>query len=483
MAFYTRFFLLNSLCLLCFTGCISKNGNTMAESLDSIVVDPSDPWMALEKVESLVLPTSFPNRIFHIVNDYQAQRGQDISHLLHRAISDCHRAGGGMVLIPEGEYYTKAIHLLSNVNLHLEEGAILKFSTVAADYAPQVPTRWEGIDCMGYSPLVYAYRQENIAITGKGILDGQASWDNWWKLRARTSAEDKAKGNFMGKEKLHDYEKNGTSIADRLFFETDELRPQFIQFYQCNRILVEGVTLNNAPFWLLHPLMSKNIVVRDVVFDSHGPNNDGCDPESCENVIIEDCIFNTGDDCIAIKSGRNNDGRAWQLPSRNIIVRNCQMKDGHAGVAIGSEISGSCYNVWVENCVIGSSEMDRPFRIKSNAVRGGIVSGFYIRNVDISECKQAVLKLELKYEKVTEGPYYPLFENIFLENVKCRKSRYGIWIDGLEEKSCVQNVRLKDCDFVGISDENLNLIVGAENVRFENSLFNGTLPEVKKEKE
>lgn len=458
---------------LCLTGCVNKPTQPTSGESDSIVVDPNNPWKAMKEVEKRIETTEFPDRDFNIVTDYKAQTDKDISEELRRAISDCHRAGGGRVVIPAGTYYTKAIHLLSNVNLHIEEGAILRFSTTATDYAPQVPTRWEGIDCMGMSPLIYAYRQDNIAVTGEGILDGQASWENWWKLRARTSAEDKAIGKFMGKEKLHDFEKNITSIADRIFTEHDELRPQFIQFYQCDRILVEGVTLNNAPFWLLHPLMSKNIIVRNVIFDSHGPNNDGCDPESCENVLIENCIFNTGDDCIAIKSGRNNDGRAWNLPSRNIIVRNCQMKDGHAGVAIGSEISGSCYNVWMEDCQIGSPEMDRPFRIKSNAIRGGVVSGFYIRNINISECKQAVLKLELKYEKVTEGPYYPLFENILLENITCQKSRYGIWIDGLEDHICVRNVALKNCKLDGITDEKTNSIVGAEGVFFQNSLFNG----------
>lgn len=458
---------------LCLTGCVGEAAQPRNSENDSIRVDPNNPWKAMKEVEKRIETTEFPDRDFNIVTDYKAQTDKDISEELRRAISDCHRAGGGRVVIPAGTYYTKAIHLLSNVNLHIEKGATLKFSTTATDYAPQVPTRWEGIDCMGMSPLIYAYRQDNIAVTGEGILDGQASWENWWKLRARTSAEDKAIGKFMGKEKLHDFEKNITSIADRIFTEHDELRPQFMQFYQCDRILVEGVTLNNAPFWLLHPLMSKNIIVRNVTFDSHGPNNDGCDPESCENVLIENCIFNTGDDCIAIKSGRNNDGRAWNLPSRNIIVRNCQMKDGHAGVAIGSEISGSCYNVWMEDCQIGSPEMDRPFRIKSNAIRGGVVSGFYIRNINISECKQAVLKLELKYEKVTEGPYYPLFENILLENITCQKSRYGIWIDGLEDHICVRNVALKNCKLDGITDEKTNSIVGAEGVFFQNSLFNG----------
>ncbi len=466
--------ILYSILLLTMAGC-TNNGlqPDKGRSADSIIIESTNPWEAMTKVEKGIQRTDFPDRTFHLTADYQAAPGEEISEKLHRAISDCHRAGGGKVVIPAGEYYTKAIHLLSNVNLHIEKGAVLKFSTIATDYAPQVPTRWEGIDCMGMSPLIYAYRQENIAVTGEGVLDGQASWENWWKLRARTSDADKTAGKLMGKEKLHHFEKNTTSIADRIFTEHDELRPQFMQFYQCNRILVEGVTLNNAPFWLLHPLMSKNIVVRGVNLDSHGPNNDGCDPESCENVLIEDCIFNTGDDCIAIKSGRNNDGRAWALPSRNIIVRNCQMKDGHAGVAIGSEISGSCYNVWMENCQIGSPEMDRPFRIKSNAVRGGVVSGFYIRNINISECIQAVLKLELKYEKVTEGPYFPLFENILLENITCQKSRYGVWIDGLETHTCVRNVTLKECKFDGITDEALNSIVGAEGVIFHNSTFNG----------
>ena len=473
MNIYARTALFCCTLLLTLAGCTGKTTCAKNCANDSIVVDNANPWKAMAEVEKRIQRTDFPNRTFNIVTNYGAVAGEDISDKLRRAISDCHRAGGGQVVIPAGEYLTKAIHLLSNVNLHLEKGATLKFSTIATDYAPQVPTRWEGIDCMGMSPLIYAYRQENIAVTGEGVLDGQASWENWWKLRARTSAEDKAIGKFMGKEKLHDFEKHVTSIADRIFTENDELRPQFIQFYQCNRILIEGVTLNNAPFWLLHPLMSKNIVVRGVTLDSHGPNNDGCDPESCENVLIENCVFNTGDDCIAIKSGRNNDGRAWSLPSRNIIVRNCQMKDGHAGVAIGSEISGSCYNVWMEDCQIGSPEMDRPFRIKSNAIRGGVVSGFYIRNIDISECKQAVLKLELKYEKVTTGPYYPLFENILLENITCQKSRYGIWIDGLEDHICVKNVTLNNCHFNGITDEKVNSIVGAEGVTFTNSTFNG----------
>lgn len=431
-----------------------------------------DPWIKMQETEAAIQLTSFPDAKFPVTN-YGATADTDISEALTKAIADCHQQGGGKVIIPAGIYYTKAIHLLSNVNLHLEKGATLKFSTNPSDYIAQVHTRWEGQDCMGCSPLIYAYQQTNIAVTGEGVLDGQASWENWWKLRARTSAENKEKGIFMGKEKLQYCEANQIPLAERIFTIEDELRPQFIQVYQCDRVLIEGLTFNNAPFWILHPLLSKNIVVRGNTFDSHDPNNDGCDPESCENVLIENCIFNTGDDCIAIKSGKNNDGRHWNIPSKNIIVRNCTMKDGHAAVAIGSEISGSCYNVWMENCIVGSPEMDRPFRIKSNAQRGGIVRGFYIRNIDISECKESVLKLELKYNRVKEGPYYPKFEDIRLENITCQKSRYGIWIDGLEDSVCVSDITLKNCQFSGIKEAELNSIVGAEGIAYENCSFNG----------
>ena len=458
-------------CIVFPSVCMAGSGITGGKE-DVRLSDMDAVWKKKGQVEGAILRTTFPDRRFDIVR-YGAQNGKDASEVIRKAISDCHEQGGGMVVIPEGVFYTGPIHLLSDVNLHLEEGAVLKFSTDPADYFPAVATRWEGVDCMAQSPLIYAKGQTNIAVTGKGILDGQASKENWWGKRARTSEADKKLGRLMGKEKLQYCEQNRIPLEKRIFDEKDELRPQFIQFYQCDRILIEGVTLHNAPFWLLHPLLSKNIVVKGVTLDSHGPNNDGCDPESCENVLIEDCVFNTGDDCIAVKSGKNNDGRAWNVPSRNIIVRNCIMKDGHAAVAVGSEISGSCYNVWMEDCVVGSAGMDRPFRIKSNALRGGVVDGFYIRNVKISECRQAVLKLELKYEKVVSGDYYPFFTNIVLQNVTCDKSRYGIWVDGLEDRTCVGTVLLENCHLKGITDPGINNVTGVRNLILDSCTFNG----------
>ena len=182
--------LLCSLFTLFLINCNENNQSDKNSGNKILVVDQTNPWKAMNDVEKNIEQTNFPDRTLNIVTDYHAIAGQDVSDIIRRAVSDCHRAGGGRVVIPAGEYYTKAIHLLSNVNLHLEKGATLKFSTRPTDYAPQVPTRWEGIDCMGMSPLIYAYRQENIAVTGEGVLDGQASWENWWKLRARTSVED-----------------------------------------------------------------------------------------------------------------------------------------------------------------------------------------------------------------------------------------------------------------------------------------------------
>ena len=222
-----------------------------------------------------------------------------------------------------------------------------------------------------------------------------------------------------------------------------------------------------------HPLLSENVTIKGVKMQSHGPNNDGCDPESCENVLIEDCDFDTGDDCIAIKSGRDEDGRYWNIPCKNIIVRECRMKDGHAGVAIGSEITGGCHNVWVENCQMDSPELDRIIRIKSNPMRGGNVANVFVRNITVGECKQSILGIEQKYWHVDEGPYLPLFENIHLENITSKKSQYVLHLDGFDDKSQIRNIYLKDCSFEGVEKPEINKVTGAENIRFENVTVNG----------
>jgi Endopolygalacturonase len=434
---------------------------------------PAKTWQSYDAVLEQIKAPVFPDKQFDITN-YGAKAGEVSTKAINDAIIACNAQGGGVVVVPEGEFFTGPIVMLSNVNLHISKGAVLKFSTEPKDYLPGVVTRWEGVDCVNLSPLIYAKGQENVAVTGEGILDGQSSMENWWIMKSRqmTIKEEDGTTREGGRARLFKMMADSIPLEERVLDETYELRPPFIQFYQCKNILIEGITIHRAPFWLIHPVFSENITVRKVIMESHGPNNDGCDPESCKNVLIEDCYFNTGDDCIAIKSGRNEDGRFWNVPSENIIVRNNIMKDGHAGVAIGSEISGGYRNLWVENCNMDSPNLDRAIRIKSNAIRGGHIENVYVRNITIGECKQTVFLAEMKYERVTEGSYLPSIRNVYMENVTSQKSRYGVLIDDLPQ-GCVQDVYIKNCSFNGVTNENLNIIPETLNIVFDNVTING----------
>ena len=351
---------------------------------------------------------------------------------------------------------------------------MLKFTT---DYNlfDTVRTRLEGIDCYNISPLIYAYEEVNIAITGNGIMDGQADRSNWFCDERIRGVVQKDGKHTNEKTLLYEMKEDSVPFDKRVFSGKSSIRPQFINLYKCKNILLEGFTINRAPFWLIHPLLSENVTIRKVKMQSHGYNNDGCDPESCNNVLIEDCDFDTGDDCIAIKSGRDEDGRFWNIPSENIIVRNCRMKDGHAGVAIGSEVTGGCRNVWVENCRMDSPELDRIIRIKSNAIRGGEVENLFVRNIFVGECKESILGIEMKYWRVEKGPYLPYFHNIYLENIISKKSQYVLHLDGFEDKTQIQDIFIKDCVFDGVGESTINRIIGADNIRFENVRVNGKM--------
>ena len=273
---------------------------------------------------------------------------------INEAIRKCNGAGGGKVVVPKGVWHTGAIRLLSNVNLVIEKDATLFFDFDPKLY-PLVRTRYEGTECMNYSPLIYAYQEKNIAVTGEGTIDGNGSMETWWGLLFKKSK--------YGHESLAEWNLNATPIEQRIAGDDGNLRPQTLNIVECENALIEGVTLIRSPFWVIHPLLCKNLTVRGVTVDNHAPNGDGCDPESCDGVLIENCHFNTGDDCIAIKSGRNADGLRVNIPSQNIIVRNCRMTDGHGGVVLGSEISGGCRNIFVTDCEMDSPNLDRVIRI------------------------------------------------------------------------------------------------------------------------
>ena len=398
---------------------------------------------------------------------------------INRAIATCSLNGGGKVVVPAGTWFTAPLTLKSNVNLHLEEGSTVLFTT-DPKYFPVVLTRWEGIDCYNLQPLVYAYGETNIAITGKGTLDGGAANENWWKKYGaeRFGWKEGDISQRTGRPKLMQWNNEKLPVSRRILTETDGLRPQMINFYRCNNVLIEGVRILRSPFWVIHPLMCNNLTVRGVYVENDGPNGDGCDPESCSNVLIENCYFNTGDDCIAIKSGRNNDGRLWAKPSENIIVRNCEMKNGHGGVVIGSEISGGYKNLFVENCKMDSPLLDRVIRIKTNTLRGGIIENIFVRNVEVGECKEAVLHINLLYEprEIGERGFIPVIRNVNLDKVNSQKSQYGVYIDGLPDQATVFDIHVSNSNFNGVKSGNkfTGLI---ENVKFNNLKINGELME------
>jgi len=402
--------------------------------------------LAAEIVRNIKAP-QFPARTFTIT-DFGAKAGGTVnnSSAIKAAIDKCHESGGGRVVVPKGDFLTGPIHLLSNVNLHLEEGSTLLFSKTPKDYLPAVYTRWEGMEMMGYSPLLYAYQQENIALTGKGKLNGQADEITWWPWKggekwAKAGVETQAKAR---KQLEIDTEAN-RPVRDLLYAEGSQLRPAFVQFHSSKNILIEDVTLTQSPFWLLNPVLSENITIRGVTCDSLGPNSDGCDPECCKNVLIENCYFDTGDDCIAIKSGRNADGRRLNIPSENIVIRNCKMRNGHGGVVIGSEISGGARNIFAENCEMSSHDLERGLRFKTNSVRGGTIENVYFRNIDIGDVQTAIV-IDLDYEEGDSGKFTPTIKNIEIRNLHCKNAKKIFNVKGYE-RSPIRDLHLFDSQF------------------------------------
>jgi unsaturated rhamnogalacturonyl hydrolase len=400
---------------------------------------------------------------------------------INRVISLVSKKGGGKVIIPKGTWNTGAIELKSHVNLVLEEGATLHFAFETKLY-PLVRTSWEGLACWNYSPCIYAYKATDIAITGKGTIDGGGNNDTFWQWNGSPrfgykEGVTKESQKLGSRSKLLKMAEDGVPFDERKFGMGYGLRPQLVNMVHCERILIKDVKMINSPFWVIHPLLSKNITVDGVYVWNEGPNGDGCDPEACENVLIQNCVFHTGDDCIAIKSGRNNDGRLWNQPSKNIIIRNCKMEDGHGGVVIGSEISGGCENVYAENCVMDSPHLERILRIKTNNCRGGQVQNINMRNVVVGQCKEAVVKINLDYERkeICYRGFEPIVNNVNVENVTCQKSDYGVLIIGRDSLENVYDINIKNCKFDGVVKEPVKITGKTRNVKFDNLVINGSL--------
>ncbi|MCY7438426.1 glycoside hydrolase family 28 protein [Bacillus altitudinis] len=396
----------------------------------------------IDHVLKQIKAPKFPDREFNVIHYGADNKGIELStNAIQSAIDDAHRLKGGRVLIPEGTFLTGALELKSNVELHLHENAYVSFSQDTRDYLPLVLTRYEGIELYNYSPLIYAHHAENIAITGAGTLDGRGDEHHWWPWKYGTNGQP---SQDRDRQLLFEMAEKRIPVEERVFGEGHYLRSSFIQPYNCQNILIEGVTVKDSPMWQVHPVLSENVIVRGVNIIGHGPNTDGVNPESCRHVLIEDCYFDNGDDCIAIKSGRNEDGRRIGVPSENIVIRRNTMRDGHGGVTIGSEISGGVKYVYAEDNVMDSPNLDRALRIKTNSVRGGTIEHIYFKNNLVKSLKHEVVCIDMMYEEGDAGPHRPVVRHIEVERLKSSGGRYGVKIAAYSH-SPVTHFKMKDC--------------------------------------
>ncbi|MGO4770275.1 glycoside hydrolase family 28 protein [Flavobacterium sp. W22_SRS_FK3] len=407
-------------------------------ALCSTITFAQDHNFPRAKVDSIVNRIQLPKIPSFQINVVKlGAKGDSISNskpFFDEAMALCKKNNGGTIVVPKGVYLLNGpIHFVSNVNLKIEKDAKIKFSDKPEDYLPMVLTSWEGTMLYNYSPLIYAYDCKNIALTGEGIIDGEGG--RTWK----TFKAQEAKGKELSREMNH----NTVPLKDRKFGEGYFLRPQMIQFFNCKNILVEDIRIENSPFWCLHLLKSESITVRGISYKSLNYNNDGIDPEYAKDVLIENVTFNNGDDNVAIKAGRDHEGRANSVtPSENIVIRNCNFKGLH-GVVIGSEMSAGVQNVFVENCkTVGY--LKRGIYLKTNADRGGFIKNIFVRNIQLDEVEDC-LYITANYHGEGKG-FQSEISNVSFSDISCNKaSASGIVIQGFPDKK-IKNISLNNIE-------------------------------------
>lgn len=374
----------------------------------------------------------FANRIVDI-REHGAEAGGAVKNTaaFAKAIEACAAAGGGRVLVPAGRWLTGPIHLRSQIELHLAEGAEIIFSDQPADYLPVVLVRVGGIELYNYSPFIYAKDCENVAITGPGKLNGNAkAWHSWARKESKEFFQLAAKG---------------VPVEKRIFGTPEAaIRPNFVVFWNCRNVLMEGFTIGGGANWTIHPVYCENVIIRRVHVLTDGPNNDGIDPESCRNVLIEHCVFDTGDDCVVLKSGYNEDGWRVARPMENLVMRWCSSKRGHGGLVIGSEMSGDVRNVYVHDCEFTGT--DRAVRIKSKRGRGGVVENVWAENLRVKNMQREVIIMNMDYgsdRNAVSNERAPLFRNVHFKNITGEGAPAAIRLTGLED-SLIQNITFED---------------------------------------
>ncbi len=391
-----------------------------------------NPWDGkaeiLEKLESPVFPDiDFDIRDFGAIGDGE----HNTRPAIMEAVKEANKRGGGRVVLPEGTWYSEGpIHLKSNVNLHVSEGAVLRFSDNPEYYLPQVLTRWEGTEVFNFSPLIYAYQATNVALTGGGIIDGNSEHG------FATWRDHQVESQLM----LRQMGADGVPVHKRIFGMGDFLRPSMIQFFGCNRVLIEDVTLVDSPMWVTHIIYSEHVTVRGITVDSHRINNDGIVLDSSVMALIEDNNFTTGDDSIVIKAGRDQD--AWRVgrPSENIVIRNNFMQ-GHNALAVGSEMSGGVRNIYMTDNELG--EVYSAIYFKSNLDRGGAIENLRVRNINVEYASTALLRFQTDYKGYRGEFHPPHYQDFFIENVTARKATTAIRATGVEDAT-VKDVYIRN---------------------------------------
>ena len=440
----------------------------------------------------------------------KTQTVKDYTKAIQTAIDDASKAGGGRVVVPAQPgasrenptvYYTGSIEIKSNVNLHLEAGTELRFvRNISNKYYPMVLTSFEGNDTYNYAAPIRAFHAKNIAITGKGTLNPQADPYNWqaWKrgsfgFENQATVVDVLVKEWSDKaypverrllndgvtplpEKIPTMAVNWDNIEEVTYIDTPKdvtplrslLRPCTVEPYACENILIEDIRIINSPMWEVHPLRCRNVLVRGLEIDSHGSNNDGVNPESTHYVIIENCSFSTGDDCIAIKSGKNRDGynrgKVGGESCGNIIIRNCVFADGHDGVTCGSECTGGISNVFAHDNHFDSMELQQVLRFKTNSYRGGLIENIYFRDNTVAKCSNALMYGETQYtlgsaqdKEGDLGPYTPQLKGVYMSNITAgapdspvNAKNAILW--KAYERAPMMNIKVKDVTVYGVQN-------------------------------
>ncbi|MCU4177261.1 glycoside hydrolase family 28 protein [Carboxylicivirga sp. N1Y90] len=361
--------------------------------------------------------------------------------VINATIDSLYTIGGGELYFPAGQYLSGPIEMKSNITLNFEAGAILKFSDNFDDYLPMIDSRWEGVRVKTFKSPIYAHNAKNITLKGRGLIDGNGKkwWDFWWPLkRGEQSTNSKWEQLF--------FDHNKALIEKNAYLQKmgNFLRPPLFMPYNCENVRIEGLTFMNPPFWTIMPAFSENITIDGITIinPEDSPNTDGIDPSSCKNVRISNCHISVGDDCIVIKAGRDEDGREAASPTENITITNCTMMDGHGGVVVGSEMSGSVRRVTISNCVFKGT--DRGIRFKTMRGRGGVIEDVNISNIVMYDILKQGIMMNMRYHETPVEPVSdrtPTIRNISISNVRINKAKQAIAFLGLEERS-IQNIRI-----------------------------------------